>query len=80
INKPTEDRLPTVSDLDFRIAKDIKIASLGVTLSIDIFNVLNRNSTLQRNADVGATVNTNGGDIYETQAPRVVRFGGRVSF
>jgi hypothetical protein len=52
INKPEDDRLPTVTDLDLRLAKDVKVGPLGVTLSIDVFNVFNRNDVLQRNSSI----------------------------
>jgi hypothetical protein len=79
VNDPSSDRLNTVTDLDLRIAKDIKVGPLGVTLSIDVFNVFNRSDVLQRQADVSGNVHP-GGDISETQAPRVARFGARVTF
>jgi hypothetical protein len=79
VNNPESDRLPTVTDLDLRLAKDIKVGPLGVTLSIDVFNIFNRSDVLQRNASVDSTTQP-GGNIFETQAPRVARFGARVTF
>jgi len=72
-------RYPTVTNLDLRLEKAINLAPLSVTLSLDLFNALNSNTVLQRKSDVTASANA-GGDIVEIQSPRVVRFGGRVSF
>jgi hypothetical protein len=72
-------RHPTVTELDLRLEKMIKVAQLDVTLGIDVFNVFNSNVVLQRQIDRAQSVNV-GGDIQEIQSPRVVRFGGRVSF
>jgi hypothetical protein len=86
VNDPSADRLPTVTDLDLRLAKDIKVGPLGVSLSIDVFNVFNRNVVLQRKSDINSLNGTlpdgsNGlQDITEIQAPRVARFGARVTF
>lgn len=44
---------------------------------LDIFNVLNKGTVLQRNARVNqATYN----QIREIQSPRILRLGARVSF
>ena len=79
VNKPENDRLPTVTDLDLRLAKDIKVGALGITLSVDVFNIFNRSDVLQRNASIASTTQA-GGNIFETQAPCVARFGARVTF
>lgn len=70
-------RLPTVTNLDLRLEKVLKVASLEFTLGVDVFNVLNRNTALQRQnqLELGRT-----NFILEAQTPRVVRFGGRISF
>ncbi len=79
IQNVTAERHPTVTSLDFRVDKSVKVASLNITLSIDLFNAFNSNVILQRQTDVQQTV-APAGDIQEIQSPRVVRFGGRVSF
>jgi Carboxypeptidase regulatory-like domain len=41
-------RNDNVRELDLRLAKDIRVARVGLTLSIDLFNALNSNTILQR--------------------------------
>jgi hypothetical protein len=79
----TFSRLNNVYNLDMRVEKIISIASkASLTLSIDVFNVLNDNTILQRESD--ATPGSDGtgaaGLIDEIQNPRAVRFGARISF
>jgi Carboxypeptidase regulatory-like domain/TonB-dependent Receptor Plug Domain len=78
--------------LDLRLDKNIPITStISATLAVDMFNVLNDITITQRNSRLlglpyvnGATSNasktTGTNTIFETQAPRIVRFSGRVSF
>jgi hypothetical protein len=72
----------SVLELDVRLQKDIPITStVSAALSADVFNVLNRNTVLRRNARLGLASPTTGTNtILETQSPRIVRFGGRISF
>ena len=72
-----------VSQLDFRLEKNIPITStISATLGVDCFNVGNLNVVTQRNArlNVANTFGTGTNSIQETQAPRILRFSGRVSF
>ncbi len=77
-----EERYNTVDQLDMRLEKVIGITSqVSMTLTAEMFNALNRNTILQRNARIGVpsrTVGTN--TVFEIQSPRVIRFGGKVSF
>src|SRR5205823_13786352 len=41
-------RNPNVTDLDLRLAKDLRFNRIGLTLSVDAFNVMNSNTILQR--------------------------------
>ncbi len=41
-------RNPTVTELDMRLAKEVKLSHVGLTLSIDGFNMMNSNTILQR--------------------------------
>ncbi len=41
-------RNPNVTEVDMRLAKDIRLSHVGLTLSIDGFNMMNRNTILQR--------------------------------
>ncbi|HEY3202977.1 MAG TPA: carboxypeptidase regulatory-like domain-containing protein [Thermoanaerobaculia bacterium] len=77
IGKLGDHRYDNVYDFDLRLEKVIAIKPLEVTLSADIFNVLNQGTILQRNARVDqATYN----QIREIQSPRILRLGARVSF
>jgi hypothetical protein len=76
-------RLHDVYNLDLRLEKVIPIAAkASLTLSVDMFNVLNDNTVLQREND--ATPGSDGtgaaGLIDEIQNPRALRFGARLSF
>jgi len=72
-----------VSQLDLRLEKNIPITStISATLGVDCFNVGNLNTVTQRNArlNVANTSGTGTNSIQETQAPRILRFSGRVTF
>jgi hypothetical protein len=73
-------RLPTVSNLDLGIIKSVKVRGLEIKLTADVFNVMNRNTVLQRQSQIGLTGPRGTNTIREIQSPRVVRFGGRVTF
>ena len=82
-------RNPNVSDLDLRLAKDLRFNRLGLTLSVDAFNIMNSNTILQRNvtrlgsssAKTGAfTALGSSNRVTEVLSPRVFRVGARVSF
>jgi len=70
-------RYPNLFDADLRLQKAIALQPLQLVLSIEVFNIANSATVLQRQGDVGF------GDYYrivETLNPRVVRAGARVSF
>ena len=70
-------RLPNVHNLDLRLAKDFRLRGAGLTVSADVFNVFNENTDLQRFTRINnARVN----EITETQSPRVIRLGARLTF
>jgi Carboxypeptidase regulatory-like domain/TonB-dependent Receptor Plug Domain len=68
--------------LDLRLDKNIPITStISATLAVDMFNVLNDITVTQRNSRLLLTSKTTGTNtIFETQAPRILRFSGRISF
>jgi hypothetical protein len=66
-----------VVNLDLRLEKILNVNPLQIALSLDVFNVLNDGTILQRQGDMTAT---NAGLILETQSPRVCRVGARVSW
>jgi len=79
-------RLPSVFEWDLGFSKVVKVGGLDITLMADVFNVLNRNTVLQRTTRIydpaGTTTATDPRDnnIYEIQSPRIWRFGARFSF
>jgi hypothetical protein len=70
-------RLPTYQNLDFHVERPIRFATIRMIPAIDLFNVLNVN-TLQ--AERGAQNSSNANAIQAITAPRVLRFGVRVTF
>jgi len=71
-----------VSQLDLRLEKNIPItATISATIGVDCFNVLNLNTVTQRNARLNQpSLSAGTQTVQETQAPRILRFSGRVSF
>jgi hypothetical protein len=74
----TQFRLPNPIELDLRLAKDLHFRGVGLTLSVDGFNMLNRQTILQRN--VGRLNVSTSNQISELQSPRVFRLGARLNF
>jgi hypothetical protein len=75
--EPTELRHDDIHNLDLRLAKDFRFGPVGTTFSIDIFNVMNEQTVLQRNTRLGVA---SGNRITEMQSPRVLRLGARLTF
>ncbi len=82
-------RNENVYNLDLRLEKVLEVRPLQVSLSIDVFNVANAGTVLQRQGLVGtcsaggcSTVTRNSAynRITQIQSPRVVRAGARISF
>ena len=76
------ERLDDVMTLDLRLDKEFWFGGggrrgLGLTMSLDAFNVLNENTVLQRQRDQSAT---QANFILETVSPRIFRLGARLSF
>lgn len=71
-----------VSQWDMRLDKNIPITStVSANIALDLFNVLNLNTVLQRNSRLGQTsLSTGTNKVLETQSPRIFRIGGRVNF
>jgi hypothetical protein len=72
-----DERYEDVFNLDLRAEKIFELRPLQVALSIDVFNVLNEDTVLQRVSRVNIGTYNN---ISETISPRVVRAGARISF
>ena len=78
-----DQRLGTVVEWDLGLSKVVKVGPAAISLQLDVFNLLNQNTVLQRSTRVrGTTTTPNATDnvIYEVQSPRIVRMGARVSF
>jgi hypothetical protein len=74
---PTEFRHEDIHELDLRLAKEFRFSGVGLTASIDLFNVLNEQPVLQRNTRLAVA---SGNQITELQSPRVFRIGARLTF
>lgn len=70
-------RLPTLFDLDLRLAKNFKVGGSSFTLSAEAFNVFNSNTELNRVVNASSAVFNR---LEEVMAPRIVRFGLRLNF
>ncbi len=68
----TDDRLEDVHKVDFRIDKDFRWDTVGMTISAELFNAFNEANVLQRN---GRVRRTNSDYVLETLSPRVFRMG-----
>ena len=73
-------RLGAVSDLNLALSRSFKVRALEVKLLVDVFNVMNRNTVLQRQSQVGVFGPNGTNSIREVMPPRVLRVGARVSF
>jgi len=76
-------RLPDVFNLDLRLAKDFRFNQVGLTLSVDAFNITDQRTVLQRTTRVNdrlARSYTAANRVVEAQAPRVFRLGARLTF
>jgi hypothetical protein len=73
-----DNRLPTYQGLDFRVDKSFTIAGrVKIVPAMDIFNLLNGNTSLSIRGTQNAS---NANTISSILAPRVIRFGARVTF
>jgi len=76
-DEPTEFRHEDIMSIDLRLAKEFRFSGVGLTASIDLFNVTNEQPILQRNTRLGVAA---GNRITEIQSPRVFRLGARLTF
>ena len=72
-----DNRYPNLWDLDFRLAKTIRIQKVSLIVSGDLFNALNAGTVLQRTRNLSSGAF---GAINEIIAPRILRFGVKVQF
>jgi hypothetical protein len=83
VGSPDDQRNASLFQLDLRVEKVVPLfQKADLTLSVDLFNALNRQTVLQQR--INATPNASGkgqaGQVYEVQSPRILRFGARLSF
>jgi len=70
-------RYQNIYTLDGRLDKEIAFSDFGLTLSVDCFNLLNNNTVLQRQGNLGSS---RGNWITETVSPRIFRLGATLRF
>lgn len=63
--------------LDLRLEKEFKFNAVGLTLGVDVFNVTNEGTVLQRNLRLGTATSDH---VQEVVSPRIFRVGARLSF
>jgi hypothetical protein len=88
IGDPDSHRNSDLYELDMRLEKVVPLfQKADLTFSLDVFNVMNSNTVLQKqirgsSSDAGATGGSGAtaNEIFEIQAPRTVRLGARLSF
>lgn len=78
IERPYERALPSVWQVDMRIARSFAVREkVNIGLSIDVFNAPNRSTPLQVDGRLGVR-STN--EVKELMQPRTVRAGVRITF
>ena len=71
------DRFARLFITDLRIARVFTVAKLNLDASVEMFNLFNRQTMLQREGDLASPFLSN---AVEVLSPRVMRFGVRVRF
>jgi hypothetical protein len=80
LSDPDENRLPGVFTLDLRAEKGFTFGTSQLTLTLDMFNVMNSSTTLGRQYDATATGTTGFYNTLEIMNPRLIRLGVRFQF
>ncbi|MGH7859130.1 MAG: hypothetical protein ACREQY_17525, partial [Candidatus Binatia bacterium] len=91
VDNPDDYNLDDVHVLDLRVEKEFRFDRVGLTLGLDVFNVTNANTVLQRQRRISgqnlltgsstANVNSSTADhVYEVLSPRILRIGATISF
>jgi hypothetical protein len=76
-DRPDDDKGDDVHTVDLRLEKEFRLDPVGLTVGVDVFNVFNENTVLQREL----RLNQRRGDfLFETLSPRIFRLGARLSF
>lgn len=78
----SENRMPTVQSLDVRVEKAFKFQRTNLHVDLDVFNLTNNATVLQRQFDrrFARTSPTGFGRTTEIMSPRIARIGVRVNF
>ena len=77
VSKVDDFRLQRVSSLDARLEKIFKFDRFSAAFDLDVFNLFNRATILQRQLDARVTTFNN---ILELMNPRILRIGARLFF
>ena len=72
-----EFRNDDINVVDARVEKEFTFSDFGLTLGVDVFNLLNENFVLQRRHQLGVGATNN---VTEVLSPRIFRVGARLSF
>ncbi|HKI02355.1 MAG TPA: carboxypeptidase regulatory-like domain-containing protein [Thermoanaerobaculia bacterium] len=76
-DRPDTYRLDDIHILDARVEKEFTFSDFGLTLGVDVFNVLNEAFVQQRQHRLGIGTSDH---VTEVTSPRILRFGARISF
>ena len=72
-----EFRNDDINVVDARLEKELTFSDFGLTLGVDVFNLLNENFVLQRQHRLNNAATNN---VTEVLSPRIFRVGARLSF
>lgn len=72
-----DDRNDPLATLDLRLDRDLRLGPVGLNLGVDIFNVTNESTVLQRERNQSLS---RAGFVRETLAPRAFRLGLTLSY
>lgn len=73
-------RLPSVTTVDLRVGKVVKLGRVNVNVDFDVFNLFNSGTVLGKQYDHRLTGNTGFDKTLEILSPRIARIGARISF
>ncbi len=70
-----------MTELDLGISNTLNLGPVETQVLVDVFNVTNSNTVLQRQNQIGVRgANGTNSILGEIQSPRIVRVGARLSF
>ena len=72
-----QERYATLTNLDFRLARNTKVGKVTITPSVELFNVLNNDVVL---GVFRQATSANFRRVDDVVSPRILRIGARVSF